>query len=363
VKHWLETREVLDGLAALVASRKRAALATVVRVQGSAYRHEGAKMLVSEAGATVGNVSGGCLEADVREVAFRVMRTGEPQLCCYCAGADEIAAWDLGMGCEGKVEVLIELVEDPRASERELLRGTVAFASCSLLDVQGPRLLVTEDSVEGSLRDLALNEQVTALARELLSDGASGTHVVAGREVFIDVLSPPPQLVIVSGGDDARALAQLGAQIGFRVVVADRRSGLLTRTRFPRVADLVVVTPDRIAESLDLDDDTYAVVMTHNYVDDRDYLSALLATEVCYVGMLGPRQRTERMIEQLELRCPIVKSRIYGPVGLDIGTDGAEQIALSAIAEILAVRSGRQPVPLRTRHFPIHADVPEDVRR
>ena len=357
MKHWLETREILDRLAELEKKRKRTVLATVVRVQGSAYRHEGAKMLVSEDGTIVGNVSGGCLEADVREVARRVIRTGEPQLCCYCASGDEIAAWDLGVGCEGTVEVLIELAEDTRASERALLRGTVGFASCSLLDVQGPRLVITEDSIEGSLRDAELDVRVIALARDLLASGESGTHVVAGREVFIDVLAPPPQLLIVSGGDDARALAQLATQVGFRVVVADHRPGLLTRTRFPRVADLVLATPDLIARSLDLDDDTFAVVMTHNYMDDREYLSALLATEVGYVGVLGPRQRTERMIEELELRCPIVKSRIYGPVGLDIGTDGAEQIALSAIAEILSIRSGRQPVSLRERHSPIHADV------
>src|SRR5437879_13841831 len=105
MKQWLETREVLDFLARVRADGKRAALATVVRVRGSAYRHEGAKLVVAEDGSTAGNVSGGCLEEDVREVALQVIRTGEPQLRRYCPSADEIAAWDLGEGGEGQVDV------------------------------------------------------------------------------------------------------------------------------------------------------------------------------------------------------------------------------------------------------------------
>src|SRR5437899_5763750 len=108
MKQWLETREVLDRLAQLARAGGRAALATVVRVRGSAYRHEGAKLLVAQDGGTTGNVSGGCLEQDVREVALQVLRTGRPELRSYCSGADEVAAWDLGVGCEGEVEVFVE---------------------------------------------------------------------------------------------------------------------------------------------------------------------------------------------------------------------------------------------------------------
>src|SRR5690606_3988829 len=116
VKHWAETRAVLDRLAAVAAEGTGAALATVVRVRGSAYRHEGAKMLVASDGSTTGNVSGGCLEADVREVGLRVIRTGEPELRTYCGGADEVEAWDLGVGCEGVVEVLVEPAGPARAA-------------------------------------------------------------------------------------------------------------------------------------------------------------------------------------------------------------------------------------------------------
>src|SRR6059058_2344811 len=133
MKQWHETREVLDRLAELAREGKRAALATVVRVRGSAYRHEGAKLLVGEDGTTAGNVSGGCLEQDVREVALQVIRNGKPQLKNYCSSADEIAAWDLGVGCEGQVDVYVERAE-ARPGERALLDGRSAFVVCTLLD-------------------------------------------------------------------------------------------------------------------------------------------------------------------------------------------------------------------------------------
>src|SRR5438093_7408777 len=136
MKQWLETREVLDFLHAARTAGKAAALATVVRVRGSAYRHEGAKLAVAEDGRTAGNVSGGCLEQDVREVALEVIRTGEPQLRSYCSSADEIAAWDLGVGCEGQVDVYIERA-DVRPRERELLDGRAPFAVCTLLSGSG----------------------------------------------------------------------------------------------------------------------------------------------------------------------------------------------------------------------------------
>src|SRR5207245_8036007 len=123
----------LDRLAQLHRAGRRAALATVVRVRGSAYRHEGAKLLVAEDGSTVGNVSGGCLEQDVREVALQVLGSGTPELKSYCSSSDEIAAWDLGVGCEGQVDVLVEPVLEERARERELLDGRAPLVACTVM--------------------------------------------------------------------------------------------------------------------------------------------------------------------------------------------------------------------------------------
>jgi len=372
MKHWHETRAVLDRLAELRRAGRRAALATVVRVRGSAYRHEGAKLLVAEDGSTVGNVSGGCLEQDVREVALQVLRSGTPQLKSYCSSTDEIAAWDLGVGCEGQVDVLVEPVTEDRPRERGLLDGRAAFVTCTVirpgkgeggtlkdsLTVGGERLIVTRDTVEGDLGSPALNAGAAARARELLGTEDSGVREIAGRAVFCDVFLPPPELIICGAGDDARPLARFAADIGFRVTVVDRRPAYLTAERFPTAAALVESRPEELLRRLAPDAACYAVVMTHNFADDQGYLRALVGTPVPYIGMLGPRQRTERMLQILGAAAALGErdaARIYGPVGLDVGTDGAEQVALSVIAEILAVRSGRRADSLRERQVPIHA--------
>src|SRR2546430_2591027 len=284
MKQWLETREVLDFIARVRAEGKRAALATVVRVRGSAYRHEGAKLVVAEDGSTAGNVSGGCLEQDVREVALQVIRKGEPELRNYCSSADEIAAWDLGVGCEGQVDAYIEPAE-PRTRERELLDGRQPFATCSVIDGKrergkGKRLVVTAEGVEGDLGSADLNRKTTTRARERLDTGESGIDEIAGRSVFFDVLVPPPQLVVLGAGDDARPLVRFAADVGFRVVVVDRRAGYLTADRFPATAALVQSAGDELGRALPLDAECYAVVMNHNFADDQAYVRALLMKPV-----------------------------------------------------------------------------------
>jgi xanthine/CO dehydrogenase XdhC/CoxF family maturation factor len=329
-------------------------------VRGSAYRHEGAKLVVAEDGRTAGNVSGGCLEQDVREVALQVIRTEDPELRSYCSSADEIAAWDLGVGCEGQVDVFVEPAE-ARPRERALLDERRSFVGCGLIagtgerTGKGKRLVVTGDGAEGDLGSKDLNARATTQAREVLETGESGIHEIAGRSVFFDVLVPPPQLVVLGAGDDARPLVRFAADVGFRVVVVDRRPGYLTVERFPAAAALVKSAGDELGEALSLDAECYAVVMNHNFADDQAYLRALLKAPVAYIGMLGPRQRTERILRNLAVERPMDEARVYGPVGLDIGTDGAEQVALAVIAEILAVRSGRRARSLRERRAAIHA--------
>lgn len=343
MKQWMETRQVLGRIAALRREGTAAALATVVRVRGSAYRHEGAKLVVSADDTITGNVSGGCLEEDVREVARRVMRSGVAERRSYCGGANEIAAWDLGVGCEGEVDILIEPVLTDRAIERGLIEAEVPFVVITRLDVlegESSRLVVTGDE-----------------AAEWIAGGSSQLVERDGAELFVDVMIPPPRLLVVSAGDDARHLARLADEVGFRVIVADRRPGLLAPERFsfPGSVRLVETDAARLSERIVLDADSFAVVMTHHFADDTDYLRALLRSPVRYLGVLGPRQRTDRILGILRAEGPVDESRIYGPIGLDIGTDGAEQVALSVLAEILSVRSGRGARSLRERSSPIHA--------
>lgn len=339
MKAWLETRQVFAQLAAWHGAGVPCALATVVRVRGSAYRHEGAKLVVAADGRHVGNVSGGCLEEDVREVALRVIRSGVAERREYCGSADEIAAWDLGVGCEGVVELYIEPVNDARAME------------CALIDAELPFVVLT-DLATGARETLDGDGAAPFLAAgdsRLMNDG--------GRALFADTLRPPPRLLVVSAGDDARHLATLASAVGFRVVVADRRPGLLSAERFPSPIRLVETDAARLGERIVLGADDFAVVMTHHFADDTEYLRALLRGPARYLGVLGPRQRTERILRRLSGEGPVNEERVFGPVGLDIGTDGAEQVALAVVSEMLAVRSGRRPQSLRERRAPIHSDV------
>jgi xanthine/CO dehydrogenase XdhC/CoxF family maturation factor len=330
MKHWLETTQVFARLAEVREGGGAAALATVIRVRGSAYRHEGAKLLVEADGRTTGNVSGGCLELDVREVALRVIATGIAERRRYCSGADPEAAWDLGVGCEGEVEVWVEPVRDDYAAERAALAAEQPFQVVQRLDpaVAGLRCV------------------------ELASESAPHLRTTPKGDDFVDVLIPPPRLVVIGAGNDAIPLVRLALEVGFRVTVADRRPGLLDRGRFPAAARLLDAEASSVAGAAPLDTETYVVVMTHHFIDDRDYLAAVLPTPVPYIGVLGPRARTERILGVLGVDDD---PRLHAPVGLDIGTDGAEQVALAVVAELLTVRSGRPARSLRERTAPIHA--------
>jgi xanthine/CO dehydrogenase XdhC/CoxF family maturation factor len=331
MKHWAESSQVYAAIAALHRREIPAALATVVRVRGSAYRHEGAKLLVGADGTIVGNVSGGCLEQDVREVARRVLATGAAERRQYCSGSDEIAAWDLGVGCEGTVELYIAPVMDDHGAERAAIAREAPFVVELPL---GPA---------GAGRVVRNGPGTTGLS-------TSGD----GQEVFVDAFIPPPRLLVCGAGDDAIPLARLGVTTGFRVVVTDRRPGLLTPERFGDDVTLLLAHPRDLATTSPPTDDTFAVVMTHHFADDSSYLGVLRATPAAYIGMLGPRQRTERMLAAGPGIAQGLDGRIHAPAGLDIGTDGAEQVALSIIAEIMAVHAGRPARPLRERRVPIH---------
>lgn len=322
---WAETSCIITRIGELYAAGTPAALATVVSVRGSAYRRPGAKLLVCADGSTIGNVSGGCLELDVREVAQRVMQTGKPELRKYCsAEGDEVAAWDLGVGCDGEVEVLIQPVKDTWAIESEFLARNLPF------------------TIRTVIKPLSLSRTVV---------GTTTPSVESEEHVFADFLEPPPTLVLFGAGDDAVPLARLAQEIGFRVAVVDRRPGLLSEARFPAPIRRFDSGRSQLPDALAIDENALTVVMTHNYADDRDYLAALLPTSIAYIGVLGPRQRTDRMLATLGIEN---EERVFGPVGLDIGAEGAEQVAVAILAELLAVKAGRDGGSLRERSQPIH---------
>jgi xanthine/CO dehydrogenase XdhC/CoxF family maturation factor len=366
-----EITDVLEAIEALDAQGQRMALATIVAVRGSTYRRPGARLLVPEEGAPIGNISGGCLEGDVADMARVVMREGTARLAGWDLTADDDAVWGLGLGCNGAIEVFIEPAEQAAAvahalrsaleRERPICVVTVLETEAPELVAAGARLVVApEGPIDGSLGHADVDVEAIVLAREALASGRSEIRTfVHGVRAFVEVLEPPLRLVICGAGHDAIPLVRAAAGVGWRAVVVDDRPAFLTTERFPQAHAFVPVDePRAVATAAPLDARTFAVVMTHNYLRDRDYLRGLLASDVGYIAMLGPSARTHRLLTDLaDEGTPITeadRARIHGPAGLDLGAEGPDEIAQAIVAEIVAVRHGRGGGHLRERPGPIH---------
>jgi xanthine dehydrogenase accessory factor len=360
VPHWQETASILERIVRVAEHGQRAALATVVRIEGSAYRRPGAKLLVEETGATLGGVSGGCLEADVREVAAAVLRSGDPRRLHYDTGDDEGPAWGLGLGCGGSVDILVQpatsepLLEVARRAT-PLFEGDESFAVATI--VEGPErvgralLIGSSGVVAGSSVDATLDEPIGREAAGRLQRGESGLATVGSFRVFIEVQAPPPRLIVCGADDDAIPLVAYATDAGFRVVVVDHRPASLSPERFPAAARLAL-SPDDEAVPLPLAPSSYVVVKTHSSARDQAWIERLLPTPVPYIGLLGPAKRLGRILGRLRSD---TAGRVFGPVGLDLGAEGPHQIALSIVAELLAFQSGREPRHLRDKEGAIHA--------
>jgi xanthine/CO dehydrogenase XdhC/CoxF family maturation factor len=361
VKHWKETAEILARAARLREAGRRSAVATVIRIEGSAYRRAGAKFLVEDDGKTSGSVSGGCLEADVRENALRVLRDSEPALLHYETGTDDRTVWGLGLGCNGSVDIFVQSAagdETPDVAERirELLKGEAAFAVSTVVKGSAGvgRALVqsAEGILAGSTGDPGLDGEIVRQGGELLGRRESRLCAAGAAEVFIEVLAPPPHVILFGGGDDAIPLCAYASDAGFRVTVVDHRAAYLSSERFPDAFRLLEERPGEGSGRIPLGPRAYAVVKTHSFAHDRSWVRALLASNVPYVGLLGPRARAREILRQIGAES---SDRLFAPVGLDLGAEGPEQIAIAIVAEVLAAHSAREPWPLRQREGAIHA--------
>ncbi len=372
-----ELRDIVSALQTLRGRGERAALATITRVRGSTYRREGARLLIQPDGRMIGSISGGCLEGDVAEAAREVVRTGRPRLLSYDLTADDDAVWGLGLGCNGAIDVFVERVPGEDSTDLVALlqdsidrRRIAALATLIAAPADGPalgaHLFVPEDGpVRGSLGVRALDGRVVELARRQIDAGEAATCPIAmpggDGEVFIEVVTPPLPLLICGAGHDTLPLVRLAHEMGYWVMVADSRPAFATKDRFPE-ADEVILAEDReVATKAPIDRHTFAVVMTHNFLHDLNILRGLLRTPARYIGVLGPRARTDKLLAELAKEGVSLddaqRARLYGPVGADIGADAPEQIALSILAEILAVRNGRAATSLRDRRGPIHTPI------
>lgn len=354
-----------------------AALATVVEVRGSTYRRPGARMLITPDNC-IGSISGGCLEADVVSLSQQVIASGEPMLVQYDTTSPDDIIWGLGLGCNGLVRVFIErlhqlnpvtFISNCYRYRQMAILATVVYAEGGLHSEVGTHLMLHQDgSTPSKIKNSALGAIILNDARAALSNNQSILKQyqlpVGNAEVFIETIQPPVPLIIFGAGDDAKPVVRFAKELGWHVTVVDSRPAYATSERFPLADALVVSCPEHISDCITIDRRTVAVVMTHNYLQDRELIKTLLPASGQYLGVLGPKSRTERLLrELLEQGIALTEnnlSRLYAPIGIDIGADNPEEIALAIIAEIRAVLANRSGGLLRDRKGAIHNSITAD---
>jgi xanthine dehydrogenase accessory factor len=355
-----ETERILQVIREVTASGRRAAIATVVRVRGSAYRREGARIVIREDGTYECLLSGGCLEPAVADAAAHVIATGEPKVVRY--DLEEDSVWGLGIGCSGEVDVRVERVSDDdvtRAWLRVLEQGEAAVLVTPLAGAEGRLLVWPDGRTTGDLGGTTARGPAIAQALSLARDprGQSRAERFGAVELFFEKSEPPPRLVVFGAGADAVPLAVHARTLGFVVTVVDSREAFLTPDRFPG-ATLVRSDFTRLSDHLTLDSGSFVVVMNHHLERDRQSLRVALTSDAPYVGMLGPRARFQKLLAALadEGYVPTAAAleRVRSPVGLALGAETPEEIALSILGEILAVRRGFEAGFLTGREASLH---------
>jgi xanthine dehydrogenase accessory factor len=343
--------EVLGDLAVWTGRGEQVAVATVVAVTRSAPMPPGTKMAVSDRGAVVGAVSGGCVEGAVIEVAEEILGGAEPRLLHY--GIADSDAWDVGLPCGGEIDVWVERWAPAAGPQADFARVALDGGRAARVTVvasesdrpTGTSLLVLADgATSGGLGDPALDAAAIAAAEELIWAERSELRAHEDVTLFVDVTGPPPRLVIFGAVDFAAALCRVARAARWRPFVVDPRSRFATRERFPDAEDVIAEWPvEALAQLGGIDRATYIAVLTHDPKLDDAVLTTALESDAPYIGAMGSRRAQAKRRERL-LAAGLTDAqldRISAPIGLDLGGTSAEETAVSIMAELIAVRNGR----------------------
>lgn len=347
--------ELFEDIEKLARSEKRVAMATLVATRGTSPKREGAKMWVGEEGRILGSVTiGGCVDARVIAESEKALSLFESRLV-EMKLADE-DAWEIGFSCAGELDVLIEPIDLTSANRnlfdlyqtvrKAIEQGQSAMIATSLKDSSLKLLIVEGGEVSGTLGSAKLDGEAQTVASELMRKRRSGI-VSLGNEslpVFFEVHGPPPTLIVFGAGHVAMPLISLAHDLGLRTVVVDGRPRFATRERFPDVDELLIGIPSEIAEQLTYTSSTFVVLTAHDYKYDLPVLKVVLPAKPAYVGLLGSKRRGAAIKEFLKdagLDESLLE-QLHVPTGLDIGADTAPEIALSILAETVAIKSGRR---------------------
>jgi xanthine/CO dehydrogenase XdhC/CoxF family maturation factor len=364
-----ETERILKAIRDVRDARERAAIATVVRIRGSAYRREGTRILVRQDGSYECLLSGGCLEPAVADAAARVIATGEPVIVSY--DLEEDSVWGLGIGCSGAVDIRIERLENDPLTGAWLDLLSNGRGGVLITTLTGPvgRLLVSEDgAMVGTLGDQSLDAAAASLALARLAEPHphSGPDHYGDLELFVDVNIPPPRLVVFGAGSDAPPLAEHAWTLGFAVTIVDVREAFLTPDRFPG-ALLIPAHFNEFRQKVGLDRRSFVVIMNHHLERDWESLRFALDSPAPYVGVLGPRSRFKKLTTALEAAGYVpdaaALARVRSPVGLALGAETPEEIAVSVMGEIVAVRRGFQGGFLSGREDSLHRPASRSMAR
>jgi xanthine dehydrogenase accessory factor len=365
-------RSIVDAASRLRSHHEAHLIATVVAVRGSAYRRPGARMILTRFRWVAGSVSGGCLEGDVQRNGWMRTRDGKPVVLTYDAssGDDDDVRAAFGLGCDGAVDVLLERagihgrIDALEIAERCIKlqrRGAVATVYRTddpTIRVGSRMALVAGGPLELELDPIAVTarEAIAADMARVLETGVtfgSSYDTAHGRiDVLVEAVLPPPRLFLFGAGHDALPIAQLARSVGWDVVVCAPQPKYATRDRFGSVAEVTFAALPEIAAKINATDRAVCVVCGHHYERDRDNLAVIVGTRARYIGVLGPRPRTARMLT--ELCVGIDDPRLHAPIGLDLHAETPQEIALAIVAEIQQTLATAPAVSLRDRNGSIH---------
>ena len=368
-----EIRDIIKAFNEAQKLGKQTALATVVHVEGSSYRRPGARMLIEDDGQLTGAISGGCLEGDALRKALLVMTEKRSRLVTYDTMDDDDAKFGVGLGCNGIIQVLIEPIDvsNPDNPIQYLnnvngKRQTAALVTLFSLQNRkglqyGTCLLLKDDGniVQHVpvLKDVLLADANEALINQSSSfkNYTSDDHNITA---FIEVIKPPVSIIIIGAGNDVMPVVNLADILGWETTVVDGRANYAKKERFVSACQVLVAKPENALEQISVDEHTVFLLMTHNYNYDMAMLRQLLSKNMPYIGMLGPKKKRERMLSELKDEGSNFTEQqlsvLHSPVGLDIGAETSEEIALSILAEIKALFAGKDVQSLRTIKEVIH---------
>jgi xanthine/CO dehydrogenase XdhC/CoxF family maturation factor len=345
-------RHLLQSFYAWRAAAEPLVLATVYETAGSTYSKAGHRILLAANGDYRGLVSGGCLEGDLAERARSVTATAAAAAVTYDLrdAADEL--WGLGVGCNGLLRVFLQPLSvanhyQPFAAIAERLAGTRSAGVATVIESERTDIPVGATAVVDAVGEQLFGASGTgavllaSASRAALQSGVTQLVTEPGCRILQAALQPIPKLLVLGGGLDAIPLVGMTAELGWFVTVADHRPAYLARGGFERAERAVLVEPGRLVAALPLQDFDAIVVMSHHLATDRKYLAELASVENRYLGVLGPRARRDRLLSDLADVAPQLGARLKGPVGLDIGADSPESIALSILADLQSTLSTR----------------------